>query len=99
MKTAWGSVHRLFIELGYEATTLRQVAEAADVGFGTVFAYAADKAGLLAMVFVERLKALPPLFETLMQADPLDRTAAGRSRTDALARTVAACVRRAAALT
>lgn len=52
----------LFLEHGYDATTLRAVADRADVGFGTVFAYAHDKAGLLAMVFVEELKALPPLF-------------------------------------
>ena len=52
----------LFVAKGFAATTLREVAERADVGFGTVFAYANDKAGLLAMVFVEELKALPPLF-------------------------------------
>lgn len=54
----------LFIDKGYEATTLREVAERADVGFGTVFAYASDKAGLLAMVFVEELKRLPAIFPT-----------------------------------
>lgn len=55
---------RLFLEKGYEATTLREVAEAADVGFGTVFNYANDKAGLLAMVFVNQLRGIPPLGST-----------------------------------
>ena len=53
---------RLFIEKGFQATTLREIAQAAGVGFGTVFAYSTDKAGLLAMVFVEQLGTLPPLF-------------------------------------
>lgn len=52
----------LFLQNGYEATTLREIARKADVGFGTVFSYAQDKPGLLAMIFVEELKALPPLF-------------------------------------
>jgi AcrR family transcriptional regulator len=53
---------QLFMTRGYEATTLRDVAALADVGFGTVSAYATDKAGLLAMLFVEDLQHLPPLF-------------------------------------
>jgi AcrR family transcriptional regulator len=43
----------LFNQKGYEGTTLREVAGLADVGFGTLAAYASDKAGLLAMVFIE----------------------------------------------
>ncbi len=63
----------LFVERGYAATTLRAVAERADVGFGTVFSYATDKAGLLAMVFVEELKALPPLFApSASKRSPMD---------------------------
>lgn len=56
------AARQLFVERGYEATTLREVADKADVGFGTVFSYANDKAGLLAMVFVAELEALSPLF-------------------------------------
>ncbi|MFC4637907.1 TetR/AcrR family transcriptional regulator [Deinococcus hohokamensis] len=41
----------LFTQQGYEATTVRQIAEAADVATGTVFRYATDKADLLLMVF------------------------------------------------
>lgn len=62
----------LFAERGFERTTLRDVAERADVGFGTVFSYAVDKAGLLAMVFVEELKELPPLFTGVQGGDLLD---------------------------
>jgi AcrR family transcriptional regulator len=62
------AARELFLQRGFEATTLRDVAERADVGFGTVFAYAHDKAGLLAMVFVEELKALPALFAASNQA-------------------------------
>lgn len=57
------AARKLFVEKGFEATTLREVAQEADVGFGTVFAYATDKAGLLAMIYVDELKSLPPLFK------------------------------------
>lgn len=68
----------LFVERGYAATTLRAVADRADVGFGTVFSYATDKAGLLAMVFVEELKALPPLFApSVPKQSPMDELIAG----------------------
>ena len=67
----------LFVEKGFEATTLRAVADKADVGFGTVFAYANDKAGLLAMVFVEELKALPPLFSGGHRAAIIDELVEG----------------------
>lgn len=56
------AARQLFLTKGYEATTLREVAALADVGFGTVSAYATDKAGLLAMLYVEELAHLPPLF-------------------------------------
>lgn len=59
------AARHLFFTKGYEATTLREVAALADVGFGTVSAYAVDKAGLLAMLFVEDLDQLPPLFNKI----------------------------------
>ncbi|MBC2662784.1 TetR/AcrR family transcriptional regulator [Novosphingobium flavum] len=71
------AARRLFMEKGYEATTLREIAEAADVGFGTVFSYAHDKAGLLAMVYVEELKALPPLFGRTSNGEVLDQLIGG----------------------
>lgn len=70
----------LFSERGFERTTLRDVAERADVGFGTVFSYAVDKAGLLAMVFVEALKELPPLFTDEQTGSPLDDLVVGLTR-------------------
>lgn len=71
----------LFAEKGFAGTTLREVAERAQVGFGTVFAYAADKNGLLAMAYVEELTALPSLFEdAARRADPLDELIQGLSR-------------------
>jgi AcrR family transcriptional regulator len=63
-----GAARILFTAKGYEGTTLREVAQLADVGFGTISAYANDKAGLLAMLFVEELKSLPPSF-----SGPLER--------------------------
>jgi AcrR family transcriptional regulator len=57
------AARQLFMSKGYEATTLREVAQLADVGFGTVFSYATDKSGLLAMIFVDDLQHLPPPFE------------------------------------
>lgn len=59
------AARHLFFTKGYEATTLREVAALADVGFGTVSVYATDKAGLLAMLFVDDLEHLPPLFTRL----------------------------------
>lgn len=71
----------LFAKKGYAATTLREVAEKADVGFGTVSAYAADKAGLLAMVYVEELTALPALFEdNPRHDDPMDELIQGLAK-------------------
>jgi AcrR family transcriptional regulator len=58
------AARHLFMTKGYEATTLREVAQLADVGFGTVFSYATDKSGLLAMIFVEDLRHLPPPFDS-----------------------------------
>ena len=66
------AARELFTEKGFDGTTLRDVAERADVGFGTVFSYAVDKAGLLAMVFVESLKSLPPLFTEVQTGQLLD---------------------------
>lgn len=46
----------LFTEKGYAAVTTQQVADAADVGAGTLFRYAKNKAELLIMVMNERLR-------------------------------------------
>ncbi|WP_109107008.1 TetR/AcrR family transcriptional regulator [Azospirillum sp. TSO35-2] len=65
------AARRLFVEKGFDETTLREVAREADVGFGTVFAYATDKTGLLAMVYVDELRSMPPLFDRVAPDLPL----------------------------
>lgn len=47
------AARRLFAERGYKQTTTQQIAEAADVGTGTLFLYASSKEELLVMVFGE----------------------------------------------
>lgn len=42
---------QLFSTQGYEATTIRQIAEQADVGLGTVMAHVGDKSALLRALF------------------------------------------------
>lgn len=41
----------LFARQGFDATTTQQIAEAADVGAGTVFLYVADKSELLLLLY------------------------------------------------
>ena len=41
----------LFIEKGYDTTTMREIAQRADIGFGTLFTYASDKRDLLFLIF------------------------------------------------
>lgn len=45
----------VFLEKGYEGATLREIAEAADVAFGTLFLYAKNKSDLLLLLFDEEL--------------------------------------------
>lgn len=47
----------LFRQQGFEATTIAQIAEAAEVAKGTIFLYARDKEELLFLVFMEDLAA------------------------------------------
>ncbi|WKE67551.1 TetR/AcrR family transcriptional regulator [Streptomyces sp. WP-1] len=46
----------LFTEQGYSAVTTQEIAEAADVGIGTLFRHAGSKAGLLMLVMNEQLR-------------------------------------------
>lgn len=46
----------LFTEKGYAAVTTQEIAEAADIGAGTLFRYVANKAELLLLVMNERLR-------------------------------------------
>lgn len=45
----------LFIEKGYDSTTMREIAQRADIGFGTLFTYASDKRDLLFLIFNDDL--------------------------------------------
>lgn len=56
------AARELFATHGFHETPMREVARIADVGFGTVSAYASDKAGLAAMLFIEDLPKLDAVF-------------------------------------
>ncbi|UAJ10516.1 TetR/AcrR family transcriptional regulator [Glacieibacterium megasporae] len=76
------AARELFMTHGFHETPMREVARLADVGFGTVSAYATDKAGLAAMLFVEDLERLEPLFTTVdPDASMLDQVMAYFSTT------------------
>lgn len=48
----------VFLRKGFDAATVREIAAAADVAFGTLFLYARDKQDLLLLLFDEELPAL-----------------------------------------
>ena len=48
------AARRLFVEVGYEATTVQQIAAAAGLGKGTVFHYITEKRDLVYMIFNEQ---------------------------------------------
>jgi AcrR family transcriptional regulator len=48
----------VFLSKGFDAATLRQIALAADVAFGTLFLYARDKQDLLLLLFEEELPSV-----------------------------------------
>ena len=52
------AARKLFYELGYEATTTQAIADAADIGSGTLFSYVRVKEDLLLMVFLDDLLAV-----------------------------------------
>jgi len=52
------AARELFSKYGYDAATLRQIAKRANVGLGTVFAYAKDKRDLIFLIANEELSAI-----------------------------------------
>ena len=48
----------LFTELGYEATTLNQIAALAGLGKGTIFNYVTDKRDLIFLIFHEEMSSV-----------------------------------------
>lgn len=62
----------LFLAKGYEATTTKEIAEAADVAIGTVFMYANDKRDLLFLIFNDALDGVVDLaFSRIDSRQPL----------------------------
>lgn len=48
----------LFEEKGFDETTMREIAQRARIGLGTIFLYASDKRDLLFLLYTEELEAL-----------------------------------------
>lgn len=66
------AARRLFAEQGFSDTTTQQIAEAADIGTGTLFLYARSKEDLLVLVFHEEMLATAQdAFNDLAEALPL----------------------------
>jgi AcrR family transcriptional regulator len=64
----------LFSRQGVEATTIRQIAAAADIGLGTVFSYAANKEDLLVLIFQDEVgRAVQRAFATMPAKPVLDQ--------------------------
>lgn len=67
-----GAARKLFSERGFADTTTQQIAEAADIGTGTLFLYARSKEDLLVMVFSdEMLETAREAFASVAQDAPL----------------------------
>ncbi|HEY6419620.1 MAG TPA: TetR/AcrR family transcriptional regulator [Candidatus Binataceae bacterium] len=68
------AARKLFILRGFEGTTTRAIAEAADIGAGTLFLYAVTKADLLVLIFREEVgAAVDRAIATLPTAALLDQ--------------------------
>ncbi len=52
------AARKLFAEQGYDATTLRQVAEDVGLGLGTLFNYISDKRDLIYLVFNQEVSVV-----------------------------------------
>ncbi|MGC1678535.1 MAG: TetR/AcrR family transcriptional regulator [Candidatus Binataceae bacterium] len=64
----------LFARKGFELTTTREIAEAADVGAGTVFLHAGSKQDLLVMIFREEAgHAVDAAFENMTERRLIDQ--------------------------
>ncbi len=65
----------VFLAKGFEATTVREIATAADVAFGTLFLYAKNKQDLLLLIFEEEFLSIAEraIQKTDFQAPFLDQ--------------------------
>ncbi len=67
-----GAARQLFSDQGFAETTTQQIAEAADIGTGTLFLYVRSKEDLLVMVFSdEMLETARAAFASIDAAAPL----------------------------
>jgi AcrR family transcriptional regulator len=68
------AARRLFGRKGFENTTTREIAQAADIGAGTLFLYAGTKEDLLVMIFRDDVgRAIAQAFATIRPAPLLDQ--------------------------
>jgi len=68
------SARSLFARKGFELTTTREIAQAADVGVGTVFLHAGSKQDLLVMIFREEAgRAVDAAFESMTERRLIDQ--------------------------
>ena len=65
----------LFAQQGFEQTTTQQIADAAEIGSGTLFLYAKTKEDLLVMVFRDEMQAvaLDSFISLPPKASPIDQ--------------------------
>lgn len=52
------AAHDLFVDKGFVEATMRDIAERADVGFGTLFRYASDKRDLLFLLCIDEFEGV-----------------------------------------
>ncbi len=68
------AAHRLFARQGFEHTTTKQIAAAADIGAGTLFLYAPTKEDLLVLIFQEEVgRAVDAAFASVPARPILDQ--------------------------
>lgn len=66
------AARELFVSKGFDETTIREIAVAAEVGLGTVFVYAANKRDLLFLIFNDGLEEVTRKAEaSISKAAPL----------------------------
>jgi len=68
------AARKLFARKGFEATTTREIAAAADIGAGTLFLYAGAKEDLLVLLFREEIgRVVHQAFATMPRRSLLDQ--------------------------
>ena len=68
------AARKLFGRKGFEATTTREIADAADIGAGTLFLYAGTKEDLLVLIFREDMsRVVADAFATMPSRPLLDQ--------------------------